>query len=289
MSSHREEHLDLCAGLVLGALSESDRLELESHLAEGCPECAAELSRLAEGVTLLAASAPPAALPPALKRRVFATIREEGVRRVPVTDAPTSASPPPGKVLAMPSRRRGPGVVSWAFAAAAAVLAVTSVAMWQATERLSGELSATRRQLDAQRGQLAARTKELDEARKWSELIGGFSGTRVVDLELTPQGSAVLKARAVYDPQARRAMIVFSNFTAPAGSDYELWALRDGKAASLGLIRADAGGRAIVRLPDTGDPSNLGAFAVSLEKAGGSTSPDAPQGPVVMVGKLAGS
>ena len=84
-------------------------------------------------------------------------------------------------------------------------------------------------------------------------------------------------------------MIVFSNFTAPAGTDYELWALRDGKPASLGLIRADNSGHAIVRLPDTGDPGALGAFAVSLEKAGGSTTPTAPQGPVVMVGKLAGS
>ena len=44
-----------------------------------------------------------------------------------------------------------------------------------------------------------------------------------------------------------------------------------------------------MKLPDTGDPAQLAAFAVSLEKAGGSTSPSGPEGPVVMVGKLAGS
>lgn len=288
MSSHRDEHLDLCAGLVLGALSESDRLELESHLAEGCPTCEAELSRLAGGAALLAASAPQTTPPPALKARVFATVRAEGVPRS-ASAAPTPApAPSPRKVLPLPPRQRSTSVVAWAFAAAAAVLAVTSVAMWQATTRLSAELSATRRQLDAQREQLAAKDQALADARKWSALMEG-TGTRVVDLQLTPAGNAVLKARAMYDPQARRAMIVFSNFTAPAGSDYELWALRDGRPTSLGLIHADVGGRAVMKLPDTGDPTNLGAFAVSLEKTGGSTSPTAPQGPVVMVGKLAGS
>ena len=69
----------------------------------------------------------------------------------------------------------------------------------------------------------------------------------------------------------------------------ELWALRGGPPQSLGLIRPDASGRAIVKLPDTGDPAGLAAFAVSLEKAGGSRSPAGPEGPVVMVGKLGGA
>ena len=289
MSSHHEEHLGLCAGLVLGALSEADRLEIESHLAEGCPVCDAELSRLAEGATLLAASAPPASPSPALKARVFATLRAEGIPRSATAPAAADAPPAPRKVIPLPPRQQRPmGIVAWAFAAAAAVLAVTSVAMWQAATKLSGELAATRQQVEAQRDQLAVKQQQLEDAQKWSALIEG-AGTRVVDLQLTPAGNAVLRARAVYDPQTRRAMIVFSNFTAPAGSDYELWALRDGKPSSLGLIHADASGRAVMKLPDMGDPTGLGAFAVSLERAGGSSTKAAPQGPVVMVGKLAGS
>jgi anti-sigma-K factor RskA len=283
VSVHREEHLAACAGWALGALSEADRAELERHLAEGCAECEAELARLSGPVVTLAASAPAAAPPPALKARVFASLRAEGVAR-PMAAGRTPAEP--RRVVELPPRRRSP-VLTWAFAAAAAALAVTSVVMWQSGDRLRGELAAARQQLDAKRQQLADKDRELEDAQKWSALLEG-SATKVVDLQLTPAGSAVLKARAIYDPAARRAVIVFTNFSAPSGSDYELWALRDGKPASLGLIRADASGRAIVRLPDTGDPTSLGAFAVSLEKAGGSTSQTAPQGPVVMVGKIAG-
>ncbi len=282
MSGHREEHFALCAGGVLGALDEPERRVLEQHLAEGCPDCEAELRRLADGAVLLAASAPQVTAPPALKSKVFDRIRAEGVERSPAPARSTAR-----KVVELPPRRSSAPLV-WAFAAAAAVLAVTSVSMWSTGQRLRGDLVAVRAQLDTQRQQLADKQQELAEAQRWSELVEG-AGTRLVDLQITPAGNAILKARALYDPQSHRAMIVFSNFTPPSGSDYELWALRDGKPASLGVIHADASGRAIIKLPDTGDPTNLGAFAVSLEKAGGSTTPTAPQGPVVMVGMLAGS
>ena len=282
MSGHRQEHFALCAGYVLGALDEPERRVLEQHLAEGCPDCEAESRRLAEGAVLLATSAPQVAAPAALKSKVFNRIRAEGVVR-----SPELARPAARKIIELPQRRRSSPLV-WAFAAAAALLAVTSVLMWSAGERLRGDLTAARAELDTQRRQLADKQQELAEAQRWSALVEG-AGTRLVDLQITPAGNTVLKARALYDPQAHRAMIVFTNFTPPSGSDYELWALRDGKPASLGVIHADASGRAIVKLPDTGDPTNLGAFAVSLEKAGGSSTPTAPQGPVVMVGQLAGS
>jgi hypothetical protein len=176
-------------------------------------------------------------------------------------------------------------LATWVWAAAAAILAVASVVTWRRAATLGEELTAARTALKDSQQQLADQRQRLAEERRWSALLDGGTA-HVVDLSLTPAGSAILRARAIYDPQARRAVIVFSNFTPPPGSDYQLWALRDGKPASLGLIRADAGGRAIIRLPDTGDPASLGAFAVSLEKAGGSSSETAPDGPVVMVGKV---
>jgi anti-sigma-K factor RskA len=93
-------------------------------------------------------------------------------------------------------------------------------------------------------------------------------------------------ASVAYDPATRRALVTCENFTAPAGHDYELWAIRASGPESLGLVRADTGGRAQIRIPDAGDPATLGAFAVSLEARGGAPTPHAPAGPVVMVGKL---
>lgn len=277
--NHREEHLALCAGYAIGALEEPERRVLEQHLAEGCPECEAELRHLADGVTVLAASAPPFSPPPGLKARVLERIATEGVDR-------KLRAVPGSRVL--PIRPRRTPAMAWGWAAAAAVLAVTSVALWRVTDRLNGELIAARQSLDTQRQELVEKDRQIAEQQRWSELMAG-AGARFVDLQLTPDGNAVLKARAIYDPQSRRAMILFTNFTPPVGSDYELWALRDGQPASLGVIHADADGRALMKLPDTGDPAHLGAFAVSLEKAGGSSSRTAPEGPVVMVGKLAGS
>ena len=278
--NHREEHLALCAGYAIGALDEAERRVLEQHLAEGCPDCEAELRRLGDGVTALAASAPPYAPPPALKARVLERVRTEGVDRA------LRAVPQGSRVLPLKPRRAAS--LTWVWAAAAGVLAATSVGLWRITDRLNGELVAARQSLDTQRQELAEKDRQLTEQQRWSDMLGG-AGTRVVDMKLTPQGNAVLKARAIYDPQSRRAMIVFTNFTPPVGSDYELWALRDGKPASLGVIHPDASGRAMMKLGDTGDPAHLGAFAVSLEKAGGSSSRTAPDGPVVMVGMLGGS
>jgi anti-sigma-K factor RskA len=285
VSVHREEHLYLCAGYVLGALDDADGRELELHLAKGCSECEAELRRLADGASMLARSTPQVSPPPALKLTVLERVRTQGVKRAPT---PTSTRPgkEPRRVIELP--RREPSTMTWVWAAAAAVLAVTSLVTWQAAERLRGDLAAARTQLEAQRQQIAQAEQQLAQERRWSAMMES-SDARVVDMQLTPQGSALLRARAIYDPKTHQAMIVFTNFVPPPGSDYELWALRGGPPQSLGLIHADASGRAIVKLPDLGDAAQLAAFAVSLEKAGGSTSPSGPEGPVVMVGKLAGS
>ena len=44
----------------------------------------------------------------------------------------------------------------------------------------------------------------------------------------------------------------------------------------------------MMRLENLGEPKLLAAFAISLEPAGGSPNPNAPSGPVVMLGKLEG-
>jgi anti-sigma-K factor RskA len=92
--------------------------------------------------------------------------------------------------------------------------------------------------------------------------------------------------RATYDPASRRAVIAFEGLVTPAGSDFELWAILPDGPKSLGVVRADAGGRAEVRVADAGDPAALSAFALSLEHEGGSGDPRKPAGPVVLAGAL---
>jgi anti-sigma-K factor RskA len=266
VTAHRAEHLELCAGYALGALDPADRAALEAHLEGGCPECEAELHRLAGAVRRLAASAPPRPQPAALRARVLAAAAETAPGRSP--------SPRP---LPLPRPRRRSSA-HWAWAALAAAFAIATALAWTTAERLRGELATTRTKLDGAQRALA-------DARRWMALLDSPTA-RTVSLTPTPQGLGLMRARATFDPATHRAVIVFENVATPAASDFQLWALRSGGVASLGLVRADAAGRAIVRIEDAGDPTALAGFAVSLERLGGSPRSDAPEGPVVLAGKF---
>jgi anti-sigma-K factor RskA len=278
MSPRHEEVVDLCAGYVLGSLNEGERSSLEAHLAEGCSRCEAELRRLGVGASLLAASTPPLRSPAVLRDRVLSAVRAEPNASGPAGGArrPDARAPLP---LTQPARRRA-SIAAWAWAAAATVIAVAGVLQWRAAVQLERNLAETR-------GQLAQLRQQLEEEQRWAALPDDPRAL-VVQLEPTPDGSPQLNGRVVYDPATRRAVVAFSNFTAPAGKDYQLWAISKTGPLSLGLVRADATGRAILRLPDVGDPAALTAFAVSLEQKGGAPTPYAPAGAVVMLGKIGG-
>jgi hypothetical protein len=307
--AHREEHLDLCAASVLGSIGEADRVELERHLAGGCPVCERALAEFAQGAERLAATVPPLAPSPRLRERVLELARAEaaatarGRSAEPVATpgeareratpgaggvagtgrAPSPAGGPgrepvaPRRVIELPARPR-PAWPSWAFAAAAAVLAVSTFAAWRAADGLRGQLGAAR-------DRIARIERELAEERAWAA-VAASPGARVVELAPLPGGVALPRVRATYDPASRRAVIAFESLVTPAGSDFELWAILPDGPKSLGVVRPDASGRAEVRVPDAGDPAALAAFAVSLEREGGSTDPRKPGGPVVMAGTL---
>jgi len=274
VSQHREEHLDLCAGYALGSLDDADRRTLEAHLREGCPICAAELTRFESGAALWAGSAPPMRAPSALRKRVLDAVRAEAAATPARRGADARAIRP-----APPVDRRG-SWMTWGLAAAACLGAVFGALEWR-NATLRG------RELAAAREELARLNAQLEDERRWAAVL---TAPRAVTVQLaaTPDGAPNLGARATYDPETRRALVVFSNFAAPTGNDYQLWAILKSGPSSLGLIRADSTGHAVVRLADAGDPASLAAFAVSLEKEGGAPTTTAPAGPVVMVGKLGG-
>ena len=290
MTMHREEHLDLCAARVLGSIDEADRLELERHLAEGCAACEHALDELSEGAERLAVSARPVMPSPRLRAVVLERVRAEATassRGREAADgqgskragASTEAPIAPRRVVELPAQRR-PAWPTWALAAAAAVLAVSTVATWRAADTLRGELRGARERI-------ARAELDLAAERAWAA-VAMSPGARVVDLTPLTGGGSLPHVRATYDPASRRAIVAFENLTTPAGSDFELWVVLDDGPRSLGVVRPDASGRAEVRVPDAGDPAALAAFALSLERAGGSTDPRKPNGPVVLAGSVKG-
>ena len=274
MSVHREQHLDACAGYVLGALDPAETRELEAHLAEGCAVCEAELERLGHGAWLLAASSPPHRAPASLRGRVLKAVRAEMPPRGPRR---AGAAVPPPTVVPIPRR---PLLPTWAWAAAALVIAAVGFQQWRTAVRLESDLRSTR-------SEIARLREEIQEERTWAA-VATAPDARVVQLAPTPDGMPTLAARVTYDPTSHRAIVAVSNFTPPAGKDYQLWAILEGGPASLGVVKAGPAGGAVLRLSGVGDTGAPAAFAVSLENEGGSPNPNAPSGPVVMLGKTGG-
>src|SRR5688500_2212786 len=129
MTPHRDEHLELCAGYALGGLDGPERAVLEAHLAQGCPECEAELRRLSGGVLALASSAPARRAPEALKGRILAAVRADAGTSSAVPESRFAREPIP---LPRPPRAR-PRV--WSYAAAAAAAIVGFALVWNVVER----------------------------------------------------------------------------------------------------------------------------------------------------------
>jgi hypothetical protein len=278
---HREEHLDLCAALVVGSLGDAERAELEAHLAEGCATCEAVLRSLAGGATVLALSVAQHRAPAAARERVLEAFARERGGVLP-GDAGSRRT---AEITPLPPRdaRSGadrPAFATWALAAAAVLLAVAGVFSWQQVEGL-------RRQLASVETRMRALQKAYAEERRWAGLLEA-PGTRVVQLAGTGAGSPSLAAQVLYDPDSDRAIVVAERFARPSDRDYELWAITASGPTSLGLVRADASGRAVVRVEGVSRDGAVAAFAVSLEATGGSPDHHKPSGPVVMLGKLSG-
>ena len=286
MIPHRDEHLDLCAAYALGSIDPAARAELEAHLESGCETCEAALADFGSAAALVAASAKPAALPAGLKAKVMSEVRAtpqaQSIRSASepvVRDVTPRAAEERPRAVAMP-RRRVWGYGEWALAAAAVLLAVTTATTWQSARTLQKELAGKRQEL-AQLGQ------QLMEEKRWNEVLAA-PNAEAASFSLTPAGAKELKARAIYDPASRGAILVFDHFEAPSGRDYQLWALRGQGVASLGVIHTNGLGHAVMRIADAGDAKELGGFAISLEPSGGSPNPNAPTGPVVMAAKFGG-
>ncbi len=267
MSPHKDEHLDLCPGYVLGNLAEDERGMLEAHLQEGCAVCEVEINRLGRGAWAFAAATPRLLEPSSIRAHVLDTLRRESGQG---EGRAGSRAPFPLRQVVR--------ALGWMAAAAAVVFAVFAHTEW----RLAGRLS---RDLAGSRENVSRLSQEIQSAREWAALATSPQ-TRVVDLKPTPSGPPQLHARVTYDPATRRAIVSVTDFVTPAGKDYQLWAFTKSGSASLGLVRADSSGRALIQLSNAGDPFTLSAFAVSLENAGGAAAGAAPASPLVMIGRI---
>lgn len=268
--SERRDHpfLDLVDGYVLGTLDPQDEARFLDHLSRDCPTCEEALRGIADAPALLAATAPPKALPRSLRDRVLRAVEERaGDSRRPVVRQR------PAFFL--------PSWTPWALAAVLAV-AVTSLAV------LTSRMRAERDRSEA----LVARLQEAggalaDSLARSEELLDLLRdpGALCYAFQTTPDAPAGLLARAIYHAGSRRAFVALESEGLADDRDFELWAIRDAGPVSLGVIPKTRDGGAQAFVLDVGATEDLSALAVSIEPRGGSPG-TAPTGPVVLVSAL---
>jgi anti-sigma-K factor RskA len=186
-----------------------------------------------------------------------------------VTGASTNNGSQPAKVVSFNGWK-------WAAAASIALLigsTIFSYSLYNKTERAVAKLDETEKQLATVR-------READEMKNDIGVVQNpFS--KPVSLNGLPEMPAA-KAKIFWLTNTGDVMIDASNLPdAPAGMQYQFWAIVDGKPVDGGLIITNDKGKKM-RMQKMKSFGRVEAFAISLEKEGGNPTPTK----VVSLGKI---
>ncbi|HTL70365.1 MAG TPA: anti-sigma factor [Candidatus Eisenbacteria bacterium] len=236
--------LELAEIYALGTLGGEDLKRFQGHLAGGCPECEALLKDTREALSLLPASLAPVTPSPLVKKRVM-----EAIGGAP---APSACGP-----------------LTWAMAAAAALLTFLLVSSQTQLAAVRGDVTALRAELEATKGTLKLLTNPHAQV------------VRLDGLKAAPQAVGTL----IWDAKWKKGFFLGQNLPeTPIGKVYELWAIEDGKPLAAGTFSAGPSGRAMHEMPDLPEDMKVDTFAVTIEPVGGTPQ---PTGAMVLLGKPA--
>lgn len=276
-----EEYKEMLAEYALGALDANESRALEQHLAT-CAACRAELAAWQDTTSALAFSARLVEPPPAVRSRLLESIsrtqaqpsidktkRGVSLKETKAPASPVSATPATTttNVIPMPERAR-PRLLQRFGALAAALLfaafLIALVVVWNRNRAMQTEMARLSRDLQTTQ-------EQLRHEREISEMFTA-PDTRVATLtgtEMAPRA----QARLAYNKAGSAMMIVERLPPAPAGMDYQIWFIADGKPMPGGVFKPDATGHAEMRDRMPAAAQGSAAFAITLEPQGGTLSP----------------
>ena len=263
---------------ALGALDAMEAGALEAHLA-ACADCRAELAQWRDTTALLAYAAPLAEPPPALRSSLLNSIRTtqskpaEGATKresAAAAEAASGTSPARTNVVQMPERTRAPITRGWQrFGALAAALAfvaliISLVVIWNRNQSMQAEMTRLNRDLQI--------TQERLKREQEISLMFTAPDTRLATLSGTEMAPSA-RARLAYNKSGDAMMIADELPPAPAGKDYQIWFIADGKPVPGGVFKPDARGHVEMhdRIPAAARAAS--AFAITLEPQGGTPAP----------------
>jgi RNA polymerase sigma-70 factor (ECF subfamily) len=227
------EHYELYA---LGVAGEPERSEIHAHLERRCDACECGVSRALALVAALSASAPAAAPPARLRRRVLASA---GV-----------------------AERHYGWPVAWA---AAALLCLSAAVYFSGRERQYAEESL---QL---RGRLGDQTTEIRRAREAFAILSAPGTIEAAIGDAKPAGPT---GRVFVNPTGGVTIVVSHLPPSPEGRLYEMWIVpKSGLPRAAGLFQSRNDESAIHIEPGPINVANTIAITVTLENESGAPQP----------------
>ncbi len=264
-----------------GALTDAEAREVES-MAVKYPEVQAELDKINEAVTNFA-SVYQKSPRPELRTRIINKISSlednENVLK-PSADKSNviSMKPDHGPVR----QAKTSPMMKYLMAAVLAFLVLNIAGnfylynKWKGTETQMSSLVEENKKVKEEYNLIKNNMEKKNEGLK---MVMNRSN-KIVDLkgmEVSPASYATV----YWDPNSKKVMLNVDNLPAPPpGKQYQLWALKDGKPIDAGVFEMDKD--PMHMMPVTIPAAD--AFAVTLEKAGGSPTPDLTQ--LYVMGKI---
>jgi anti-sigma-K factor RskA len=278
----------LLEAYVLGGLSLTESEQVAGAMCR-FPEVAAEIARLEADI--LAGAEQDAVAPPAgLEDKIWAAIQSSGTVQKPADTQATAPIAPavekqPTKVIAFEGSQARRDSSSWIRAAIWLALAgsvVTNFMLWSGRSSDRQEVASMQRRVDDMSTSQQKLTASLDRYKHEADMMAQ-PGMMPVPM-LSTQPGHPMAATIYWDKAKSEAYVSVQKLPPPpAGMQYQLWAIADGKPVDIGMLDnevAMSGG--MQKVPKTVVSGQ--AFAVSLEKAGGNATPTADK--IFLLGKM---
>jgi anti-sigma-K factor RskA len=258
-------------GYVLGSLSDQERREVECMSAI-YPEIKAKVLEAQQTFEKYAESI--SVTPPShIKDQILAKIKQE--EQITGIEKPATA-----KVIQLNKKSSN---FNWStFTAAASFLLLISVlAIYYFESRENTELKSSLAQIKKEQGNLNSLLEDKIAHLKASEELVISHSTKPVMLNGTDKSPNSV-ACVYYNQSKKSAVLCLENLPSPiADKQYQLWAMVDGKPIDLGVFDLENSKLGPV-IPVSQE--NIQAFAITLEKKGGSPTPNLDQ--LYVIGNL---
>lgn len=272
---------------ALGELSPAEQAAVDAEAAR-YPAIREELQQVQAAFGFYAeahAITPPAGLRERVLGNVLAQIAAPAANATPnsalradvdaVAQATTNQPAAPAVVRSMTSADASPARSIWAMAASVALILSlgANALLYSNWKDASSEVVA----LQNSQSRFAATTqvveRQLGTLRQENQILRSDE-FRAVALAGTKDAPSA-RAKVLFNPATHKVYVDVKSMPAlPAGKQYQLWALDNGKPVDAGLLAANTA--AGTELQQMKDVSNAQAFAVTVEPVGGSANPTMP-------------